>query len=626
MRSVPVLMFVALLGCTGDGKDTDTTDTPTDDTTDTGTPTVVPEDGDGDGSPAGEDCDDTDPLTFPGAEERCDGRDNDCDQDDTEPSQRATVTDGESFDTIAEALAAAPDGGTVTVCPGTYPEALRIERAVTLIGLDLPTVDAGGIGAAIDVVGGSARIEGLRLVGGTGSVNGPLVTNGGGLNAYGSDGPVDVVGCLIEDNLAELGGGVLFGDAGGSLIDTEVRLNVAGLHGGGVYAAGDVVVEGGRISENVASTYGGGLAVGDNVVVSLVGAAVTDNQGDLGGGVFSFQGGRVEADGASVIGGNAATGGGGGVYLWDAELVGGEVSDNDGGPTGGGVYVLDGGAVEDALVTRNLAEDGAGLLLRGPASLADTTVEANVAANNGGGAYLLEAEVDAVGALITLNEAGARGGGLYLLDSRWTGGTVDGNLSNEGGGVYITGIGTGASQLESLVVASNTAITSGGGVFAGGTYAISGASIDRNISQERGAGLYSTFGATGTVTETSFVSNAAVERGGGVYLNDGSVGTFTDCLVERNQALRGAGTYLNLSTMTLIGGQVTANGSSATLSGGGARLLEGSVLVSSCVDWGESLAENAPDDVYVELIGPYVGYDACATFTCDLVGGCTPLP
>jgi hypothetical protein len=38
-------------------------------------------DEDGDGSPAGEDCDDTDPLVFPGAPEACDGKDNDCDAD-----------------------------------------------------------------------------------------------------------------------------------------------------------------------------------------------------------------------------------------------------------------------------------------------------------------------------------------------------------------------------------------------------------------------------------------------------------------------------------------------------------------------------------------------------------------
>jgi hypothetical protein len=39
----------------------------------------APLDQDGDGSPAGEDCDDQNPLVAPGLEERCDGLDNDCD-------------------------------------------------------------------------------------------------------------------------------------------------------------------------------------------------------------------------------------------------------------------------------------------------------------------------------------------------------------------------------------------------------------------------------------------------------------------------------------------------------------------------------------------------------------------
>ena len=39
----------------------------------------APIDNDGDGSPADEDCDDDDPLNFPGNPEDCDGQDNDCD-------------------------------------------------------------------------------------------------------------------------------------------------------------------------------------------------------------------------------------------------------------------------------------------------------------------------------------------------------------------------------------------------------------------------------------------------------------------------------------------------------------------------------------------------------------------
>ena len=65
-------------------------------------------DEDGDGSPAGEDCDDTDPAVSPSAEERCDGIDNDCDgavdDDATDATARkeAVKVLGVALDRLAE--------------------------------------------------------------------------------------------------------------------------------------------------------------------------------------------------------------------------------------------------------------------------------------------------------------------------------------------------------------------------------------------------------------------------------------------------------------------------------------------------------------------------------------------
>lgn len=60
--------------------DTDTDDTDTDDTDDTDTaPCDETVDADGDGSNDCDDCNDDDPLVFPGASERCNDADDDCD-------------------------------------------------------------------------------------------------------------------------------------------------------------------------------------------------------------------------------------------------------------------------------------------------------------------------------------------------------------------------------------------------------------------------------------------------------------------------------------------------------------------------------------------------------------------
>jgi hypothetical protein len=67
LLSIPLLGAAsgALVGCGDKGDDEEST--------------MV--DGDGDGVSEDEDCDDADPDSFPGAEERCDGADNDCDGD-----------------------------------------------------------------------------------------------------------------------------------------------------------------------------------------------------------------------------------------------------------------------------------------------------------------------------------------------------------------------------------------------------------------------------------------------------------------------------------------------------------------------------------------------------------------
>ncbi len=95
-------MLLLLLACDGSPKNTESLDAPGiddsradpgDDNTDTvDTP---PPDADADGSPAGEDCDETDASVFPGAPERCDGVDQDCDgaADDGVPSDGAGCQD-----------------------------------------------------------------------------------------------------------------------------------------------------------------------------------------------------------------------------------------------------------------------------------------------------------------------------------------------------------------------------------------------------------------------------------------------------------------------------------------------------------------------------------------------------
>jgi hypothetical protein len=92
-----------------------------------------PVDSDGDGHPAWQDCDDEDPAVFPGAEEACNGRDDDCDGTADEGLQLSLYPDGDGDGWGAEGdptQACAEGSGLVAVSgdcddedPAVHPEA-----------------------------------------------------------------------------------------------------------------------------------------------------------------------------------------------------------------------------------------------------------------------------------------------------------------------------------------------------------------------------------------------------------------------------------------------------------------------------------------------------------------------
>ena len=115
--------------------------TPDDDTASSGDSGIVDncaEDRDGDGYDNCEDCDDLEPLTYPGATERCDGEDNDCDDQIDEDNAAGTLwyedADGDGFGggTTTTQACNQPDGyvSESTDCDdgdsGVYPGAVEL--------------------------------------------------------------------------------------------------------------------------------------------------------------------------------------------------------------------------------------------------------------------------------------------------------------------------------------------------------------------------------------------------------------------------------------------------------------------------------------------------------------------
>lgn len=276
----------------------------------------APVDADGDGFPAEEDCDDADPLVFPGAEERCDGVDTDCD------GAIAETRVPEDFALLQEAIDAAPDGGWICLDEGRHPglvevvgKSLRIEGR----GSGLTTL-LGGEDAAGTVL--RAEEAGLELVGLT-------VAEAAGERAVGIE-LVETNAFLVDVVLEQLEceasrcEGVGLHVTGGLLSLTEVVLRdiwavaVEDATGVGLYArdvfvgAEDLVIDGLSAEATGEGAYVLGVAMAleeDSVLEAsdlwLTGG-VAEADSVYGVGLYEAPGARAELTRA-VIAGNAGT-------------------------------------------------------------------------------------------------------------------------------------------------------------------------------------------------------------------------------------------------------------------------------------------------------------------------------
>lgn len=123
--------------------------------------TLLADDVDGDGFNASEDCDDANPMVYPGAEERCDGLDNDCDGA-IEPDGAVLLDGRYPYPTLDAAIGVAASGGFIELCAGTIPAStVIIDRPMTIRGQGpgVTTVT----GAYLEVRASGVTIEGMTL-------------------------------------------------------------------------------------------------------------------------------------------------------------------------------------------------------------------------------------------------------------------------------------------------------------------------------------------------------------------------------------------------------------------------------------------------------------------------------
>ena len=307
----------------------------------TGTLSYVDADQDGYGDPAteqliceedpsrvsnGDDCDDSDPLVNPDAEEICDGIDNDCDSE-TDAEGLASFTDPNGavadYSSFVVGSSGSPasltlSGGRLAVCEGTYFLNIEATGPVEIVGHASESgeviLDAGGVNNVITSVESfvDLNVSGVTLTGGIGWVDPWGDRAGGAMSVHtdGGSGSVVLSDVVISGSSATTGGGLFVWGADTTLTDVEIVGNTAtSWTGGAVIADGAATLTRVTIHENHGG-YTGGITVFGSTVMNLAqfeDVTLLDNTSDWGASAM-FLGSNILDWTASTPGASAVLG------------------------------------------------------------------------------------------------------------------------------------------------------------------------------------------------------------------------------------------------------------------------------------------------------------------------------
>ena len=248
----------------------------------------------------GDDCDDSDPLVNPDAEEICDGIDNDCDSE-TDAVGLASFTDpngvvADYSDLVMGNLGAPAaltlSGGRLSFCEGSYFVNIDVTGPVEIVGHSSESgevvLDAGGVNNVITSVESvvDLSVSGVTLTGGVGWVDAWGDRAGGAISVHtnGGTGSVVLSDVEISGNTASTGGGLYIWGADATLTDVEIFQNSANWSGGALLTDGAVSLKRVNIQENYAG-YAGGVTVFGSTVSNLAefeDVTLLDNTSDWG--------------------------------------------------------------------------------------------------------------------------------------------------------------------------------------------------------------------------------------------------------------------------------------------------------------------------------------------------------
>lgn len=612
MRHVVTLTAILLAGACKKDKDPDPTVTDPVETGDTGA--SVDDDVDGDGfTVADGDCDDGDDGVFPGADEVCDGVDNDCDEatdeepvdgirfytdadhdgygagegivacqpildasldgsdcddaDDTVhpqadelPCTRVSESCGTTpdadhvvptdFATLQEAIDAAADGAVICVEPGAY-GSIDMDHPVELRAYDGPEITsmAPRLGGAVARIVDSPE----AVLSGFTLAGASIMGSGAGL--YLQDAPDALIqDCVFRDNWGELGGGIYAVSADRLRIE-DCRFEANHGSSGGALAislADDATVARTTFASNVAQD-GGAIEARGTQNLRIEDCDFEENVAFDAGAIHLTMGGTITVERSSfrrhVLGGE-----GGAIFA-----------------EGAGGLTLRENAFEENQASHGGAVSVSGVVLL---EIADNTFSDNAAGLHGGALHVPDAfDLVTEGNVFCSNSAGQDGGAVYLVDADWPS-TDDTFTANEAGGWGgAASVSGGSITLQGTEATGNVAAFAGGGFIVrfANELSMTDALISSNITTTGpGGGLFTLDTNPVTLEDSDFIRNSALDGEGGGVRIDSAIVTVDSCLFEGNVAagLGGTGGALSLdgSPSTLTDAEIRNN--TATYGGG----------------------------------------------------------
>ena len=418
---------------------------------------------------------------------------------------------------------------------------IPITDHVSIYGQGTVTLDAGSLPSPAHIFvinAGNVSLSGLRLTGATGA------PPGGGAVYVAMAATVSISGTTIENNSANLGGGLL--NLGVLTIsDSIIRNNSSFSQGGGIANAGQLQLVRTTVGPgNQASTLGGGiynqgpvadLAIGDNT-------SVLDNSADAGGGIYNDSAQLTISD--SRISGNTVFTSGAGLYNDSGSTT---ITNSSIGPSnhalshGGGIYQTGSGAsmsVTDSLIEQNVADQwGGGIYNSASLDLSKVSLENNSAISRGGAIVNVSASLSMNQLTIGPHNVATDGGGVYnLLGSLLMKNTTvtDNSAINQGGGIYND---DGTLLIQGSTIGPDNLANGGGGILNFGSLDLDNSTISGNALRPAvsvgGAGLRQNNGITDLRNVTISQNNAETATAGGLQVLGGML-TLANSLIVGN--------------------------------------------------------------------------------------------